>query len=618
MGLGGVFIIIMVFMWQKGRPISALSRVSIDAVFSMLGRDAAAEGTEFSHTRTQGGRKVFRIESRRVADFLNGVRSLEEVSATLYDDEGELYVTSERADYDARSGDLTLLGDVTLRDDRGLEVQTEELRYDDKEQAASTPSPVRFRRSTLQGTGRHLHYSVADGMLILEGRVGADALQEDEPPDQATRILLQAERLEYDRARNRVVLRGGAAPDDNGEDEEAWKRACVFLESLPSEADATHYRVWAPVMTAYFAGEALDRIAARGDVQVETQTGLPDDPLSTLRSERLLARYDAPSARFSSLEFSGHTAFRRENAVAYADKIRYEVAEDALELSGNAEVQSPSYILRSEHMVFHQSEGRLEGRGTVQAVSRSPEPGREDPLPALRFPFQSEEPVYVYADEVTMWQEEEHAEFRRSAVMRHGEDTITASVLHFYLKESVLQADDHVMTRLLTVDDERAPTMVTSQSLRYEDAERVAVYRGGAQLMRRDVSLRSEDLYAYFSESGQTDETRIERLMARGNVILESPGRRGSGDWAEYLMGREEATLGGEREIEIRELETGRVARGRVLTYSLKGDTLGVYTDAHGRTVSTSKAAEPPPETEPTTASAAADIDMESSREAAY
>jgi LPS export ABC transporter protein LptC len=606
----------MVFMWQRGRPISALTRVSIDAVFSMLGRDAAAEGTEFSHTRTQGGRKVFRIESRRVADFLNGVHSLEGVSATLYDEEGELYVTSDKADYDVRSGNLTLLGNVTLRDDQGLEAQTEEIRYDNEKKTASTTNPVRFRKSTLQGKGQRLHYRVADGMLILEGRVEADARQEDVPPDEATRILLQAERLEYDRARNRVVLRGAAAPDDNGEDEEAWKRACVFLESLPSEADATHYRVWAPLMTAYFAGEVLDRIAARGDVQVETQTRLPDDPLSTLRSERLLARYDASSSRFSALEFSGHAAFQRENAVAYADQIRYEVEGDAIELSGNAEAQSPSYILRSERMVFHQSEGRLEGQGTVQAVSRSPEPGQEDPLPTLRFPFQSEEPVYVYADEVTMWQEEQHAEFRRSAVMRHGEDTISASVLHFYFKEGVLQADDHVLTRLLTVDDERAPTMVASQSLRYEDAERVAVYRGGTQLMRRDVSLRSEDLYAYFSEGGQASENRIERLMARGDVILESPGRRGNGDWAEYLMGREEATLGGEREIEVRELETGRVARGRVLTYSLKGDALGVYTDAHGRTVSTSQAAEPPPETEPTTTSAAAD--MESSREAAH
>jgi lipopolysaccharide export system protein LptA len=370
------------------------------------------------------------------------------------------------------------------------------------------------------------------------------------------------------------------------------------------------------VITAYFAGEALDRIAARGDVQVETQTSLPDEPRSTLRSERLLARYDAPSARFSSLEFSGHAAFRRENIVAYADEMQYEVAEDALELLGNAEVQSPSYVLRSERMVFHQSEGRLEGQGTVQAISRSAEPGQEGPLPPLRFPFHGKEPVYVYADEVTMWQEEEHAEFRRSAVMRHGEDTISASVLHFYLKEGVLQADDNVLTRLLTVDDERAPTMVASQSLRYEDAERVAVYRGGTQLMRRDVSLRSEDLYAYFSEGEQAGENRIERLMARGNVVLESPGRRGSSDWAEYLMGREEATLGGEREIEVRELETGRVARGRVLTYSLKGDTLGIYTDAHGRTVSTSQAAEPSPDTEPTTASAA--VDMESSRESAY
>ena len=80
---------------------------------------------------------------------------------------------------------------------------------------------------------------------------------------------------------------------------------------------------------------------------------------------------------------------------------------------------------------------------------------------------------------------------------------------------------------------------VRGGELKYSDAERKAVMRGGVLgnvLAETGTATSTSDVVeaVLLAEAGKAGQAQVDRLTARGHVVLSSEGRRGTGEQLVY------------------------------------------------------------------------------------
>lgn len=83
----------------------------------------------------------------------------------------ETEIRSQKARYNTRLQELRLQGEVVIQNDRGYEMRTESLLYQEKEKKIQSDAEVNISGSNLTVHGESLVYDVASGNYQLEGNV---------------------------------------------------------------------------------------------------------------------------------------------------------------------------------------------------------------------------------------------------------------------------------------------------------------------------------------------------------------------------------------------------------------------------------------------------------------
>jgi lipopolysaccharide export system protein LptA len=77
---------------------------------------------------------------------------------------------------------------------------------------------------------------------------------------------------------------------------------------------------------------------------------------------------------------------------------------------------------------------------------------------------------------------------------------------------------------------EVVPVFATADRMSYQDTDRLLHYEGHVDVKQGTDRVTSEVCDVFLmKESGE-----VERSLAQRNVVLTQPGRRGTGDWAQY------------------------------------------------------------------------------------
>jgi len=113
-------------------------------------------------------------------------------------------ITADECLYQPQPQEASFRGNVHVRTDDGLELDTERLDYKADEGVARTDEPVRFRRGRSSGTARGLDYRAEGGTLDLKAEVKLRLEDEAGPPTDIEAGAAQATRDEH-----RVVFDGG-------------------------------------------------------------------------------------------------------------------------------------------------------------------------------------------------------------------------------------------------------------------------------------------------------------------------------------------------------------------------------------------------------------------------
>jgi lipopolysaccharide export system protein LptA len=100
--------------------------------------------------------------------------------------------------------------------------------------------------------------------------------------------------------------------------------------------------------------------------------------------------------------------------------------------------------------------------------------------------------------------------------------------------------------------DQDSPITITSARLSYADADRQAHYTGGVTARGTGFDATADEMDIYLMPRSQaptnqsvSEQGRLDRMIAQGNVVIQEPGRRAEGQTLVYTASDDKFVLTG-------------------------------------------------------------------------
>jgi lipopolysaccharide export system protein LptA len=251
-----------------------------------------------------------------------------------------------------------------------------------------------------------------------------------------------------------------------------------------------------------------------------------------------------------------------EEEKATAARASYDGATQRLTLTGGVQLMDAASLLLADRVAIEQQTGDAEADGTVKA--------------SYKLSGDASEPVHVLASRAVFQHAAGQASFYgvagRPARLWQGGSQVEAPVLEFEQKEKRLAAHGNgqggapmaVRTVLVNAGDTKAGTgkpgagkaqvvRVASRELTYSDATRQADFTGGVEVENADGRMRGQDAVVYLQNAAADKAGKktvagntkvggqsgfmgggVERIVATGNIEIDQPGRRATGERVVY------------------------------------------------------------------------------------
>jgi lipopolysaccharide export system protein LptA len=233
---------------------------------------------------------------------------------------------------------------------------------------------------------------------------------------------------------------------------------------------------------------------------------------------------------------------------ATADQASYDAATQVVQLTGNPRVRDAGGDLTALSMEVDRITGNANATGGVKATYRQASGQQNVTLTGAG-------PVHVVADHAHLDHQADLTTFygtpQSHARMFQGSDSVSAPVLELSQSHGTLAAhgppgDATAVNAVFTSSSSNAkspPSVVRLQSrtLLYADKEHKAVFSGNVVAQTATGVLHSSAMDVYFSPAsgapapGKTPQSsQVSKIVARGAVELQQPGRKGLGEELEY------------------------------------------------------------------------------------
>lgn len=319
----------------------------------------------------------------------------------------------------------------------------------------------------------------------------------------------------------------------------------------------------------------------RGERSAKTQQN--DLPMVST-SDELVAKVIPATGAVETIEQTGHVHFEQGANQGLAADAFFDEAAQTLALSGRPEIWNADGRIRADRIHADLASGLAEGVGHVQSIYFG------SPSGAASEARGNSTPVIVLADRVTAYRKTEVARYEGRVRASRGADVVQSPWLDVYRKQQRLVAGGGVATSLVEPALEGAeaksnsgkqkprsgavePVTITAKRLEYFNQSREAVYQGNVKMVSTDTTFTSDRLQAYFSQPAESNQAEIDRAIADGHVeVNQTPGRRASGERAEYFAGPGKIVLTGGPPV-VYDLQQGYLT-GRRLTFFTRNGSL--------------------------------------------
>ncbi len=646
LAFGAVFLAIVAYSFRPGRrPASKPPEALPGAPPSQEAGQAMTVSSGFDYTETVGGKPLFRIQSERTVGFgpaaglVPNVYALEQVSLTLYPEEGAPFtVRAEKAQYDRRTNEAVLSGNVRWSDERGALGETSKVEFHPSAHQLLAPAAIHFARGTFNVQARSGRYDLQKRELTLVGPVqgsgtgeGSGGLSQIEA-DGATyrreeglielagkvsgssrsgdrvacdRMVFKTEqdgnRFEWARAEGNVrgvlvssgpVSPRAAGPAPAAERRYAGDRAALLfapeggLRSLsltggPARVEENDRKVEAATIDVAFEKGKATSAQARGNVRLVSPENRTESATASLAF--------TPSGEIASLELSGGVRTEGGGRSSRADKA-VELPSRGIWIltgsdAGSASVESEGSRVSAARIEIDRTRRTLNAEGNARAVFT---PGDSKSNAKARVPAlvgDATRPTFGKASRMVFDDASRIATLSGDATLWQGPSSLFGDDLTLNDAERTLVAVGHTRTVVSSEavqparGSDRGPSIVTARRVIYREAEATALFEGGVTVTRGPWHGAAQKATALFGP-----DRKIERVEMTGDVSLadSAAGRAGKADRAVDWPQKDKTVLEGSPAT-VTDAEGNRVS-GATLTITQGGRTVEVTAPEGGKT----------------------------------
>jgi lipopolysaccharide export system protein LptA len=323
-----------------------------------------------------------------------------------------------------------------------------------------------------------------------------------------------------------------------------------FLPNLPTQRRRT--LTGKDMVIAYAPGSRIESFQA---VDVRTQTEpTPEEKkrnrvTSVTTSKAMHARFDPKTGRTAAIDQTGDFTYEEGDRRARAAKASLDSATDQIVLDTAARIADASGTTSADRIRMNQNTGDFTAEGNVNS-SRMPEKDAKKNAQMLS----GDEPLHAQARRMDSSNRNRKLHYEGDVVMWQGANRLQADVVDLDREKKTLLADGRVVTNLWEQPKDPKKkaaatpilTEVRAPRLVYTEADRQAVYTGGATLKRPNLQVKARQIRAFLNPEG--GESSLEKAFADGAVeIFQSSPKgtayNGTGERSEYYTAEQKVIL---------------------------------------------------------------------------
>ena len=328
--------------------------------------------------------------------------------------------------------------------------------------------------------------------------------------------------------------------------------------------------------------------ALHGEPDARIVSSAPGQPDKVSISQTLDVAFNPGGGGIASVVQRGKVRYNDAQRSAFANEAHYTPGDENLVLTGSPRWAEAGGTTTARVLKLNRHTGDAFAEGEVKTAYRETRP---QPGGAL---LGGSEPIHVTANSMTANRQTSIAIYSGSARLWQGSNIIEAPVIEFDHTNRLLKAKS-ARQPVSTVfvqndgDSKGTPVTVTSSSLTYSDPQHRAVFQGAVLLKSTDgtVSTDTADVLLkpknQSTQQGISDATQIEKIVARGHVVVQQPSRKAVGNTMTYTAADGKYVMSGGRPS-IFDAEHG-LTTGDSLTFYSRDDTVLVGSGSTTRTV---------------------------------
>jgi len=246
---------------------------------------------------------------------------------------------------------------------------------------------------------------------------------------------------------------------------------------------------------------------------------------------------------------------------AQSDYATLDNATNVMNLENHARIADDTGTTIGDHIQLQQSTGDFDAKGHV-STTRLP-----DAKKTSSDMLDKDEPTQGMADRVISAQRNHLIHYIGNAVLWQSSNRIQADKIDVDRDKKSIVADGSVVSQFLDEnkkDDDGKPipqtgtpifTIVKAPHMVYTDADRMALYTGGADFWRPTLTVKCLTLKAWLNDNNSDADSRLNHAVGDGKVdivqIAKDRKRVGSGEHAEYYTDEGKIVLtGGEPKLD--------------------------------------------------------------------
>jgi lipopolysaccharide export system protein LptA len=306
-----------------------------------------------------------------------------------------------------------------------------------------------------------------------------------------------------------------------------------------------------------------------GSPNVKVVSSTPGQPDRVTTSRQLDAAFNA-KGEISSAEQVGDFHYQEGQREGFAERARYNPADESYVLSGSPRLSDPEHSLTADNIQINRKDSTAFAQGNVKSTyNQRPQSGG-----AM---LSSADPVHVTGTTVTANRTTGIARYTAARLWR-GPDVVEAPTIVFDNTHRSLQAQKDALHRVSSVfvqvdkNGKTIPVSIKSDRLSYVDGERKAVYSGNVLVDIEGSTITADTVQAFLLARGTHNQSQsgsqLDHIVAQGDIRIQQPERKASGSQLVYTAQDEKFVLTGSEQHppSIFDAERGEIL-GNSLTF---------------------------------------------------